>query len=259
MYETRDLFDFMIDRIKDVQNRTATKDYHAFGRWFAQLYFREPKDLSTWDGSGDGKADVVFKTEDDGELRYHVLNTKFTRKFNVIAPPKFYDEVTTFWQAFANKDSRPGYLKRVGEDLKARFRGLFERYDDGKLDLSFATNHRRNPKQVEALSDCPVKLFHMEDILGFMADYIEDAMPMTRPLTLTGISGVLTTDPSETEVPISTVFARLTDFIRYMDSDPFSLLFARNVRLRLHNSPVNGRGRDAGYPAPPAQIRTCAD
>jgi hypothetical protein len=79
----------------------------------------------------------------------------------------------------------------------------------------------------------------MEDILGFMADYIEDAMPMTPPMTLTGISGVLTTDPSETEVPISTVFARLTDFIRYMGSDPFFLLFARNVRLRLHNSPVN--------------------
>lgn len=79
MYETRDLFDFMIDRIKSVQNQTATHDYHAFGRWFAQLYFQEPKDLSTWDGGGDGKADVVFKTETDGELRYHVLNTKFTK------------------------------------------------------------------------------------------------------------------------------------------------------------------------------------
>ena len=239
MYETRDLFDFMIDRIKDVQNRTATKDYHAFGRWFAQLYFQEPKDISTWDGSGDGKADVVFKTEDDGELRYHVLNTKFTKKFNVIAPPKFYDEVTTLWQAFANKDSRHGYLKRVNEQLKAKFKGLFERYDDEKLDLWFATNHRRNPKQMEALKECPVRLFHMEDILGFMADYIEDAMPMTRPMTLTGINGVLTTDPSETEVPISIVFARLTDFIQYMDEDPFSLLFARNVRLRLRDSPVN--------------------
>ncbi|HKT12472.1 MAG TPA: hypothetical protein VJW77_11670 [Terriglobia bacterium] len=87
MHETRDLFDFMMDRTKDVQNRTATKDYHAFGRWLAQLYFQEPKDVSTWDGAGDGKVDVVFKTEEDGELRYHVLNTKFTKKFDVIAPP----------------------------------------------------------------------------------------------------------------------------------------------------------------------------
>ena len=239
MYETRELFEFMIDRIRDVQNQTATKDYHAFGRWFAQLYFQEPKEISTWDGSGDGKADVVFKTEEDGELRYHVLNTKFTRKFDIIAPPKFYDEVTTFWQAFANKDARPGYLKRVEDQLKGRFRNLFERYDEGKVELSFATNHRRNPRQMEALKDCPVTLFHMEDILGFMADYVEDAMPMTPPLTLTGVSGVLTTDPAETEVPISTVFARLTDFIRYMSHDPFFLLFARNVRLRLRNSPVN--------------------
>ncbi len=239
MHETRDLFDFMIDRIKDVQNRTATYDYHAFGRWFAELYFQEPKDVSTWDGGGDGKADVVFKTEDDGELRYHVLNTKFTKKFDVIAPPKFYDEITSLWQAFANRGSRSGYLKRVDEALKPKFRRLFDRYDDGKLDLWFATNHRRNPKQVEALKECAVRLFHMEDILGFMADYIEDAMPMTRPMTLTGIGGVLTTDPGETEVPISIVFARLTDFIKYMDGDPFSLLFARNVRLRLRGSAVN--------------------
>ena len=239
MYETRDLFDFMMDRIKDVQNRTATKDYHAFGRWFAQLYFQEPKEISSWDGSGDGKADVVFKTESDGDLQYHVLNTKFTKKFDVIAPPKFYDEVTTLWQAFANKDARTGYLKRVDGQLKPRFRSLFDRYDEGRLALWFATNHRRNSQQLEALKDCPVKLFHMEDILGFMADYIEDAMPMTRPMTLTGISGVLTTDPSETEVPISIVFARLTDFIRYMDGDPFFLLFARNVRLKLHGSAVN--------------------
>lgn len=239
MHETAELFDFMIDRVKDVQNRTGAKDYHAFGRWFAQLYFLEPKDISTWDSSGDGKADVVFKTEEDGELRYHALNTKFTRQCDVIAPPKFYDEVTTFWQAFANKDARVGYLKRVEQQLRGRFKGLFENYDEGKVDLLFATNHRRNPKQMEALKDCPVKLFHMEDILGFMADYIEDAMPMTRPMKLTGISGVLTTDPSETSVPISIVFARLTDFIRYMDGDPFFLLFARNVRLRLRGSPVN--------------------
>jgi hypothetical protein len=239
MHETRDLFDFMMERIKDVQNQTATQDYHAFGRWFTQLYFQDPKDVSTWDGSGDGKADIVFKTEADGELRYHVLNTKFTKKYDVIAPPKFYDEITTLWQAFANPNARLDYLKRVNPQLKPKFKALFDRYEDGKLDLWFATNHRRNPKQMAALKDCPVRLFHMEDILGFMADYIEDAMPMTRPLSLTGIAGVLTTDPSETEVPISVVFARLTDFIKYVDGDPFSLLFARNVRLRLRNSAVN--------------------
>ena len=239
MYELRDLFDFMLDRVRDVQNRSGIKDYHAFGRWFAEVYFPDPKDISTWDGSGDGRADVVFKTEADGELRYHVLNTKFTRKYNEIAPAYFSTEITTFWQAFANKSARPGYLKGVRDELKDGFRKLFNRYDEGKAQLMFATNHRRNPRRIEALRGADVELFHLEDILQFMADYIDDAMPLTPPLTLTGISGVLATDPSETEVPISIVFARLTDFIRYMEADPFKLLFARNVRLRLRGSLVN--------------------
>src|SRR5439155_7599999 len=35
------------------------------------------------------------------------------------------------------------------------------------------------------------------------------------------------------------VFGRIVDFIRYMDDDPYGLLFARNVRVSLGNTPVN--------------------
>ena len=59
------------------------------------------------------------------------------------------------------------------------------------------------------------------DILQYMVDYIENAMPRTRSLRLTGISNVLSADARETEVPTSIVFARLTDFT-YMKDDKFA-------------------------------------
>jgi hypothetical protein len=36
-----------------------------------------------------------------------------------------------------------------------------------------------------------VEIFHLDDVLQFMADFIEDAMPRTPPLRLTGINDVL--------------------------------------------------------------------
>src|SRR6266567_610463 len=72
-----------------------------------------------------------------------------------------------------------------------------------------------------------------------MADYIENAMPRTRPLRLTGINNVLSADKDETEIPTSIVFARLTDFISYMKEDRYGLLFNRNVRVWLGNTEVN--------------------
>ena len=73
------------------------------------------------------------------------------------------------------------------------------------------TNARRNDKQIHAVADCDVEIFHLDDILQFMADFIENAMPLTPPLRLTGISNVLAAEKHETEVPTSIVFARLID------------------------------------------------
>ena len=77
-----------------------------------------------------------------------------------------------------------------------------------------------------------------------MADFIENAMPRTPPLRLTGISNVLSADKRETEVPTSIVFARLTDFISYMKEDEYDLLFNRNVRVWLGRTKVNEGIRD---------------
>jgi AIPR protein len=50
---------------------------------------------------------------------------------------------------------------------------------------------------------------------------------------------VLSADKRDTEIPTSIVFAKLIDFVKYMEGDPYDLLFARNVRLSLGNTPVN--------------------
>lgn len=50
---------------------------------------------------------------------------------------------------------------------------------------------------------------------------------------------MLSADKRDTMVPTSIVFAKLTDLIRYMEDDPYDLLFARNIRLVLRNSKVN--------------------
>jgi AIPR protein len=75
-------------------------------------------------------------------------------------------------------------------------------------------------------------------------------MPETEPLVLSGISNVLTPPTNESEVPTSIVFARLIDFISYMENDPFDLLFARNVRLWLGNTEPNKAIRETFRDAP---------
>jgi hypothetical protein len=59
-------------------------------------------------------------------------------------------------------------------------------------------------------------------------DDIDGAIPRTPPISLNGINALLPADQVDTEVATSTVFVRLVDFIRYMESDPFDLLFNRN-------------------------------
>ena len=239
MSDQRQLFDFMLDRINEVATESGLKPPQAFGKWFATTYFLNPQAFVCPDGSGDGKIDSFFQVTDGKEVQHYILNTKFTEKYAAPAPVSFYDEITRFWQAFANKSNRQSYLSVVSPELRTHYQKLFSHYDDGRAFLFFVTNHRRNEKQYESVRATGVQVFHLNEMLQFMVDYIEDAMPRTPTLQLTGISSVLSADERDTTVPTSIVFAKLTDLIRYMQDDPYDLLFARNIRLVLRNSKVN--------------------
>lgn len=239
MYDQRQLFDFMLARINEVGAESGFKQPQAFGKWFAQTYFIHPQEFFCSDSSGDGKVDAYFQISDGKEVQHYVLNTKFTQRYGAPAPVSFYDEITRFWQAFANKSNRPHYLSVVSPQLRPRYQKLFKYYDDDRAHLFFVTNHRRNEKQYDAVKAVGVQIFHLDEMLQFVVDYIEDAMPRTATLRLTGISSVLPADKRDTKVPTSIVFAKLIDLIRYMQDDPYDLLFARNIRLVLRNSKVN--------------------
>jgi len=240
VYDRRDLFDFMVDRVKDVGVDSGLKSYQAFAKWFANTYFSHPQEFFSSDGSGDGKVDSFFQVNDGKEIRHVVLNTKFTQKYDAAAPVAFYDELIRFWQAFANKSNRASYLKTVRSELIKRYQNLFRHYDEGRAQLFFVTDHRRNEKQSQSVKATGVQIFHLDEVLQFVVDYIEDAMPRTPLLTLTGIGTVLSADKHDTKVPTSIVFAKVNDLIRYMEEeDPYDLLFARNIRLKLPNSKVN--------------------
>lgn len=232
--DKRDLFEFMLERVKETQMQHLEGEPQAFGRWFAELFFMSPHDMFVSDGSRDGKIDAFFTTHDGKTVLHHVLNTKFTKEFNKIAPPSFYEEMKYFWQAFENREARGPYLeKAVKPELRPRYRQLFERYDNGAAELMFVTNHRRNEAHFEQVRNIPVKVFHLDDLIQCLVDDIDGAMPRTPPISLHSIHGVLAPDKADTEVATSIVFARLLDFIRYMEADPFDLLFNRNVRVAI--------------------------
>ena len=229
-----DLFEFMLERVKETQKQHLDGEPQAFGRWFAELFFMSPRDIFVSDGSKDGKIDLFFTTDNGKTVIHHVLNTKFTKEFNKIAPPSFYQEIKYFWQAFENHAARAAYLeKAVKQELRPKYRQLFERYDNGAAELMFVTNHRCNDAHFEQVRNIPVKVFHMDDLIQCLVDDIDGAMPRTPPISLNGIHAVLSPDKTDTEVATSIVFARLLDFIRYMESDPFDLLFNRNVRVAI--------------------------
>ena len=230
----------MIRKIKQTSELNGDRMPQAFGRWFSNLYFSGINNVLISDGSGDGKVDLFVECKKGTSLKYHILNTKFTNEYDKSSPVAFYDEITRFWQAFENKSNRVTYLNEVvRNDLKPHYQKLFKSYDSGNADLFFVTNHRINTKQFETVKKLPVKIFHLDDVLQYLIDHIEGAMPETDPIILSGISNVLTPSTVETEVPTSIIFARLIDFINYMEDDPFELLFARNVRLWLGNTETN--------------------
>lgn len=234
MTERREFFDFMLKRVEATAHETAQKEPQAFGRWFLNMYFQNPQDIFISDGPYDGKVDIFFTTHNGKTITYHILNSKFSREYNKQAPVKFYEEMTFFWHAFENKDSRGSFLEQaVKAELRPRYLKLFDAYDEGRAHLMFVTNHRSNEARYKSISNLPVETFHLDDLLQHLIDDTDGAMPRTPAMTLTGIQNVLSPDKTDTEVATSIVFAKLIDFIRYMQGDPFDLLFMRNVRVAI--------------------------
>src|SRR5260370_30091901 len=117
----------------------------------------------------------------------------------------------------------------------------------------FVTNLRCNDSSFEQVRNISaLKVFHLDDLIQCLVDDIDGAMPSTPPISLSGINALLPADQSDTEVATSIVSARLTDFIRYMENDPFDLLFNRNVRvaLSISRSEVNRGIRDTFKTSP---------
>ncbi|MBI3798517.1 MAG: AIPR family protein [Deltaproteobacteria bacterium] len=239
MIHRKDLFEFMLKQVKRTGDTHGDRLPQAFGRWFSTMFFPGVSSVMIPDGTGDGKIDVLVTCQVGKGLRYRILNTKFTEQYDKPSPVSFYDEITRYWQAFANKSNRTDYLNVVKEPLRPHFKKLFKLYDEGLANLYFVTNHRKNSSHYASVQNYDVDILHLDDVLQYVAEHIEGAMPETEPLFLTGIQTVLTPATNESEVPTSIVFARLVDFITYMEADPFDLLFARNVRLWLGPTETN--------------------
>lgn len=228
----KDLFDLIVNRVKGVGAERGIPNYQAFARWFAEMYFQRPHDFYHSDGARDGKIDLFFKTDNGKVVKHHILNTKFTETFNQLAPNKFYEEIAYFAQTFLNTDQRENYLEsKVKGELRQKYRELYERFDSDAAELVFLTNCTRNDGAMAPLNKLPVKILHLDDLIQHLIDDLDVTMPRTPDLELFDIHMVLSPDKDDTSVATSIVFARLYDFITYMQSDPFDLLFARNVRV----------------------------
>ena len=237
--EPRELFELMLERVTEIKNEFGLKDYEAFARWFADLYFENPHEHNIPDGSRDGKVDLFFKENGAGAIDHILVNSKFTRTYGKTAPPNFYDEITGFCSAFKNKQARDGYIKGVRPELRVPYRKLFRHFDNGEAHLFFVTNRKRNDNKFDSVKDLGVEIFHWEELELFIAEDLEGAMPRTKDIVLSSITNILSDEETDRRVKTHFVFARLIDFVHYMKGDPQGLLFARNVRYVLTNSKVN--------------------
>lgn len=242
-YQSEEIFDATLKAIDQLGSTLGLKDFEAFPRWFADMYFDHPTEFRGVDGAYDGKIDLFFQTTHGEAVRYHIINAKFTRDYGSLAPPAFYEELTWLGNAFGgDKDAQARYVDKVVRKAeRARFQELFDQYRHGNVDLMFVTNQKRNPERAAVVEklDVPIQMIHLDDIIQFVVDDFEDAMPMTQDLKLTDVDQPLTPSKAASAVPTSIVFAKLSDFQRYMRTDPRDLLFARNIRLVLKNSLVN--------------------
>lgn len=235
--ESRALFDLLISRVRQIAEDRSEPAHVAFVRWFAHMYHLKPLEFRSSDGPGDGKVDAFYFTYEAGAVHRHLVNAKYTASYGRLAPPTFYEELTRLSTAFRARTKRGDWLERaVKPELHHAYKQLFDAYDEGRARITFLTTHRANENALTAQALDRFDFFHLDELLAFVADDAESAMPRTPNLELTEVrsGAILSTDPDETGgVPTAVVFARLIDFIDYMKADPADLLFARNVRLDL--------------------------
>ena len=75
-FDKKNLFDLMLDRVKDIQQKLHLKDYEAFPSWFINMYFYNITKIYTTDGARDGKIDTIFTTQNNEYVKHFVLNSK---------------------------------------------------------------------------------------------------------------------------------------------------------------------------------------
>lgn len=234
MPEKKDYFELMLRMIREISTETGQKLPQAFIQWFINLYFLKPNDIFISDGSGDGKIDAFFTTNNGEIITHHVINSKFTSSFGSLASPKFYEEISYFYNTFKNKSVRHEFLdKAVNPQLRNKYEILYRNFDNDKTKLFFLTNHKKNDKYYVQIKNLPIEVFHLDDLIQYIVDDIDGAMPKTPSLCLYGIRNVLPADKEDTTVSTSIIFARIIDFLNYMKDDPYDLLFARNVRIGI--------------------------
>lgn len=241
-YEKSDLFDYLIEAVKERQrkHRIPIELYDAFPLWFVDIYFPEPLQVVLSNGQKDAKVDVLFLTKNGNSLTDNCVNAKFTEDFNKKAPVTFYEEIAYFWRTFEDKKGRGKYLEQyIPKAFRQRYRDLYSNFDNGSAQLMFVTNYRRNDDHHDRIADLPIQTFYLDNIIQYLVDDIDVAMPRTPTMVLPAIHSPQTPETSDCEVPTSIVFARLIDFIKYMQKDPYDLLFARNIRLDLGNTQPN--------------------
>jgi hypothetical protein len=240
----KELFNFMLNQIDQKIEETKLRNYKAFPLWFLDLYFEKYQDFISSDGSNDGKVDAIFKTVVGSEITNYALNSKFTKNFERKTNSNIYNEINSFCQNFIEKEFRENYLKKVKKELRPKYRELFNAFDRGQTKLIFLTNLKKDEKCSANLiknlpKNFPLELYHLDDLIQYLLDDIDHAMPRTPQLTFSEIHNVLKPDPKDSGISTSIVFARLIDLIKYMEKDPNGLLFARNVRISLGNTGVN--------------------
>jgi hypothetical protein len=71
-----DLFEFMLERVRDIQKKHLDSEPQAFGRWFGELFYTAPRDIYISDGSKDGTIDLFFSTDNGKNVLHHVLTSK---------------------------------------------------------------------------------------------------------------------------------------------------------------------------------------
>ena len=252
--ERKELFDLMIEGVNEISRNNNMEKSKAFVKWFITLYYSNANDIFVSDGCRDGKIDCFFKTDDSKIVKHYIINSKFTDEYNKTAPVRFYEEISYLNTILTNTKGRDEYLKKtVKGELAQRYKKLFEYYDEGNAEAIFLTNCNINEAQYNQIKDYDIKTIHLDDLIQFIVDDIDAAMPRTNEMVLYDVNSVLSPDKTDTEVSTSIVFARLHDIVKYMESDPHDLLFARNVRLDLGNTSVN-KGIKATYENKPTEF-----